>query len=312
MVIALDDSDRLTGVTVARCPEGIARTQSNASLLGIDTGRTGGRARIPKPCGREENRPSSAATRRESNHGDRFIIEMLTLVRRVAARIRKKLPPHMELDDLVAAGHLGLLDALRRFDIKRDVKFATYARHRIRGAILDGLRSLDTASRDLRKKNRKAEKVYRQLEMELGRPPSDAELAAGLGVSLEAWYRAVPELQTAGMDWLRPPGSVGMKQQWPAHADSLAADNDGHQFDSCFRREQREILDRALARIPERERQIVRLYYQQELTMKEIGKRLRIDESRVSQLHSAALARLRLRVRDILSRPQPLAPQYAR
>lgn len=240
-----------------------------------------------------------------------LVLSLLPLVKRVAYQMRERLPLHVELNDLVSSGVIGLVDAIRKFDGRRHVTLDRYARHRIRGAILDGLRSLDTASRDMRKKNRKAEKVYRQLEMKLGRPPSDAELAAGLGMSLDAWYRAVRDLQTLGMDWLRPLGSVGMRERWPAHEDSLVADNDGHQFDSCYRREQREILDRALARIPERERQIVRLYYQQELTMKEIGKRLRIDESRVSQLHSAALARLRLRVKDILSRPQPSAPQYA-
>jgi RNA polymerase sigma factor for flagellar operon FliA len=235
---------------------------------------------------------------------------MLPLVKRVAYQMREGLPLHVELDDLMSSGVIGLVDAIRKFDGRRGVALDLYARHRIRGAILDGLRSLDTASRDMRKRNKKAEKVYRQLEMKFGRPPSDSELAAGVGMSLDAWYRAVRELQTVGMHWLRPLGSVGMKQQWPAHEDALAADNDGHQFDSCYRREQREILDQALAQIPEREGQIVRLYYQQELTMTEIGKKLRINESRVSQLHSAALARLRLRVRDILSRPEPSAPQY--
>ena len=264
------------------------------------------------PPFRPRPRPGSPVTADQlaARHNP-LVLSLLPLVKRVAWQMRERLPLHVELDDLVSSGVIGLVDAIRKFDGRRHVALDRYARHRIRGAILDGLRSLDTASRDMRKKNRKAEKVNRQLEMKLGRPPSETELAGGLGMSLDAWYRAVRELQTVGMDWLRPLGSVGMKPQWPAHEDALAADNDGHQFDSCYRREQREILDRALARIPERERQIVRLHYQQELTMKEIGKKLRIDESRVSQLHSAALARLRLSVKDILSRPQPSAPQYA-
>jgi RNA polymerase sigma factor for flagellar operon FliA len=264
------------------------------------------------PPFRPHARPrSSATTEQLTARRNQLVLTLLPLVKRVAYQMRERLPLHVELDDLVSSGVLGLVDAVRKFDGRRHVTLDRYARHRIRGAILDGLRSLDTASRDMRKKNRKAEKVYRQLELKLGRPPGDAELAMGLGMSLDAWYRAVRELQTVGMDWLRPLGSVGMKEQWPAREESLAADNDGHQFDTCYRREQREILDRALTRIPERERQVVQLYYQQQLTMKEIGKKLRIDESRVSQLHSAALARLRWRVKDILSRPQPSAPQYA-
>jgi RNA polymerase sigma factor for flagellar operon FliA len=237
---------------------------------------------------------------------------MLPLVKRVAYQMRERLPLHVELDDLMSSGVIGLVDAIRKFDARRHVPLSRYARLRIRGAILDGLRSLDTASRDMREKNKKAEKVYRHLELKFGRPPSDSELAAGVGMSLDAWYRTVRDLQTVGMDWLRPLGPVGMKIQRLAQEDELAADNDSHQFDSCYRREQREILYQALAQIPEREKQIVRLYYQEELTMKQIGKKLRIDESRVSQLHCAALARLRLRVRDILSRPEPSAPQYVR
>ena len=266
----------------------------------------------PIPSFGPHARPRSpAATEQLAARDNQLVLTLLPLVKRVAYQMRERLPLHVELDDLVSSGAIGLVDAIRKFDGRRHVTLDQYARHRIRGAILDGLRTLDTASRDMRKKNRKAEKVYRQLEMELGRPPSDAELAAGLGMSLEAWYRAARELQTVGMDWLRPLGTVGMKGRGPAHQDSLVADNNGHQFDSCYRREQREILGRALARIPERERQIVRLYYRQELTMKEIGKRLRIDESRVSQLHSAALARLRLRVRDFLRGAQNTVPRYA-
>ena len=232
-----------------------------------------------------------------------LVLSLLPLVKRVACQMRERLPLHIELDDLVSSGVIGLVDAVQKFDGRRHVRLDQYARHRIRGAILDGLRSLDPVSRDMRKKNRKAETTYHQLEMRLGRPPSDGELAAGLGLSLEAWYRTARELQALGMDWLRPLGAAGMKGPRPTHEDTLAADNDRHQFHSCYRREQREILGRALARIPERERKIVLLYYQQELTMKEIGRRLKIDESRVSQLHSVAVTRLRRQVKNLLHEP---------
>jgi RNA polymerase sigma factor for flagellar operon FliA len=238
------------------------------------------------------------------------VLSLLPLVKRVAYQMRERLPLHVELDDLVSSGVIGLVDAVRKFDSRRHVRLEQYARHRIRGAILDGLRSLDTASRDMRKKNRRAEAVYQQLEMGLGRPPSEMELAAGLGMSLDTWYRTARELQVLGMDWLRPLGVTGRKGALRTQEEVLAADNDHHQFHSCYRREQREILDRALARIPERERRIVRLYYQQELTMKEIGNYLKIDESRVSQLHSVALARLRRQVKNLLRGSRHDAPRY--
>jgi len=251
--------------------------------------------------------PAGAA---RSRRGDEdLVIKLLPLVRRMAWQIRERLPLHVEIDDLVSTGVLGLIDALRKFDSRRDVKLERYAQHRIRGAILDGLRGLDSASRDMRKKSRKAETAYRKLESELGHPPSDGEMAGELGVSLKVWYRTVLELQGIGMDWLRPMGSVGTKPWGPVNEEALPGDNPVDQFEACFQRERREILSRALARIPERERQVVKLYYEEELTMKEIGKRMGIDESRVSQLHSAALARLRQRVGGILRHPRPTPPR---
>lgn len=262
---------------------------------------------------RPHTRPRSPATTEQLavRHNHQLVLSLLPLVKRVAYQMRARLPLHVEVEDLISTGVIGLVGAIRKFDGRRHVAVDRYARHRIRGAILDGLRSLDSASRDMRKKNRKAEKIYQQLEAQLGRPPDDAELADRLGISLKAWYRTERELQAVGMDWLRPLASVGTKPLWVSHEDLLVADNQGHQFDACYRREQREILGRALARLPERERRIVQLYYHQELTMKEIGKKLGIDESRVSQLHSHALTRLQLKVKHILSQPRPLAPRYA-
>lgn len=240
---------------------------------------------------------------------DELVVKLLPLVRRMAWQMRERLPLHVELDDLVSTGVLGLIDAVRKFDARKDVKLERYAQHRVRGAILDGLRGLDTASRDMRRKTKKAETVYRTLELKLGRPPSDGEMAEGLGVGLKAWYRSVLELQAVGLDWLRPMGSVGTREARPQGEESLPAENPVDQFEACFRRERRDILDRALGGISDRERQVVLLYYRQELTMREIGEKLGIDESRVSQLHSAALARLRQRVSGILHHPHPAAPR---
>jgi RNA polymerase sigma factor for flagellar operon FliA len=246
----------------------------------------------------------------EDNH-KQLVVQLLPLVKRMALQIRERLPLHVEIADLMSTGALGLVDAVHKFDARQHVKLESYARHRIRGAILDGLRDLDSASRDMRKKNKKAATAYHCLEVELGRPPTNSEMAEALGVSLEKWYRTVRELQAVGLEWFRPMGSVGMKDVRQPSEETLVADNRDDQFELCYHRERREIFHRALVRLPERQRQIVLLYYGRELTMKEIGRKLGIDESRVSQLHSAALIRLRSRVRDILRNPQPPPPRAA-
>ncbi|MBI4165568.1 MAG: FliA/WhiG family RNA polymerase sigma factor [Acidobacteria bacterium] len=242
---------------------------------------------------------------------DRTVVALLPLVKRVAMQMRERLPAHVELDDLISTGVLGLVDAVHKFDADKEVKLEQYAQHRIRGAILDGLREQDTASRDMRRKNKHAEQVYGELEAKLGRTPNDLEMAKALGMSLARWYRTVLELRAVGVDWLRPLASVGTQESAFTLADSIPAENEGHQFDACYQRERKEILAQALGRIPERERQVVELYYREELTMREIGERLGIDESRVSQLHSTAIERLRRRVTYFLSHPVLPMPRFA-
>lgn len=234
---------------------------------------------------------------------DEQAAELLALVKRMALRMRDHLPAHVEVNDLVGAGVLGLLDALRKFDASKRVKLESYARYRIRGAILDGLRSLDGASRDLRKQTKRLEKVHYEMTAKLGRPVTGPEMAAALGLSLPKWYRTVQELQLAGADWLLPFGVANPK---PAREDALLISRDEDSFERCYHLEQKEILLRARARLPERERVILQLYYDQGMTMKQIADRLGIDESRVSQLHSAAMVRLRTRVKAML-RPLPPA-----
>jgi RNA polymerase sigma factor for flagellar operon FliA len=235
---------------------------------------------------------------------ERRVVELLPLVRRVALKIRRNLPAHVELDDLIGAGTLGLLDAAQKFDVRRKVQIESYARHRIRGAILDGLRSLDTVSRDLRKKSKKLEETARVLQLKLHRPVDDEEMAQALGLSLNAWHRSRQQLQAAGLACLHPSPELPLKL---ACEDNLAAPDQKNQYDLCYQRERRDIANRALACLPERERKIVIQYHLQEMTMKEIGSKLGIDESRVSQLHSAAIERLRLSVKAILERTRALS-----
>jgi RNA polymerase sigma factor for flagellar operon FliA len=273
------------------------------------SGKTGLRRRI------ERTRLSSHSARSRVAHvaspagplpdRDQLVVKLLPLVKKVAYRMRAHLPAHVEMDDLVGTGLLGLLDAVRRFDAAKHVQIETYARHRIRGAIIDGLRNLDTASRDMRKKNNKAQQIYHALSVKLGRPVADDELATAMGVSLQKWYEIVEQLQPTGIEWLRPmePEEAGLPD-----LENLAGTGRPDPFELCARNEQSELLNRALLCLSERDRQVIALYYQDELTMREIGDRMGVDESRISQVHSAALARLRNRVKALL-RPCPQVPK---
>ncbi len=243
-----------------------------------------------------------------------MLLAMAPLVKRVAFEMRQHLPPHVDMDDLVGAGTLGLVDALRKFDPSRKVKLESYARHRIRGGILDSLRTLDPATRDMRRRARKVERTYRELEARLGRPVQGEEIARELGISLKVWHRWAREVHALGFDGWQHCGTASTTAKPPQGEEGRTAVHQltNDPFDLCYRREQRDLVNRALARLPERERLIVTLYYQQDLTMKEIAARLAVDESRVSQLHAEALERLKTRVRASLSSPRHVALAEAR
>jgi RNA polymerase sigma factor for flagellar operon FliA len=208
----------------------------------------------------------------------------------------------VELDDLFSDGVLGLVDAVTKFDASKRVRLETYAQHRIRGSILDGLRGADPASRDLRRKNQRMQKLYHELEVKLGRPVTDEEMAAAQRMNLAQWHRELNEFQIAGLDCSTRALSAGPSAiQRPVEAAFLAGD-DPNPFDLCYRNERLGILDRALSRLQERQRQIVELYHQQGLTMRQVAVLMRLDESRISQLHAAALVQLKANV-DSLLRP---------
>ncbi len=235
-------------------------------------------------------------------HANDLIASLMPLVRRVAGQLRGRLPAHVELDDLVSAGSLGLIDAVRKFEPRKGVTVERYARFRIRGAILDSLRDEDPASRDMRRRIKKIERVCQDLEFELGRPARDAEIARAMGLSLGKWNEMVAELQGLGFEGTGAKSFQAVRQR--VDEENLADLSATDPFALCYRREQRDIFRRALSCLSERERSIMRLYYQQSLTMKQIGTCLGIDESRVSQLHSAALIRLRARVSHLVETPR--------
>jgi len=237
------------------------------------------------------------------------VVKLLPLVKRVALQMRGRLPAHVELDDLISDGTVGLIDAVRKFDPARGVTIESYARYRIRGAILDSLRDQDHASRDMRRRMKKIESTCQHLERRLGRPAEDAEMAAAMGLSLEQWYGRISELKRVGFEGTgsRIPQEFSKR----INEEDLPAGQDDNPFEMCYRREQRDLLANVLGCLAERERLIITLYYKEARTMKQIGARLGLDESRVSQLHSAAMVRLRSRVANLL-RPAPCGTGHCR
>jgi RNA polymerase sigma factor for flagellar operon FliA len=233
------------------------------------------------------------ATVVNSEERQRLLIENLPEVRYIARRIHDRLPSHVLFDDLVHAGILGLIDAVDKFDHHKNVQLKSYAGFRIRGAILDSLRQLDWSPRRLRRQARQIEQVNRQLASELGRSPSQPEIAARLGVELIEFQRLLGELRSLDLGSLQVRSDEGLvEESVPVAATRLEEDP----FHLTLRTEMRAILAQAIEALEGRERQVVGLYYLEELTMKEVGVILNIGESRVCQIHSAALIRLRSRM----------------
>jgi len=260
------------------------------------------------PLGKRQPGVQSGGTiGKQEPEGHELLLAMAPLVKQVASEMRQHLPAHVEMDDLVSAGTLGLVDALRKFDPSRKVKIESYARHRIRGGILDALRSLDPATRDMRRRSRRVEETYHELEATLGRPVKDEEIAQALGISLKAWHRWAREIHALPFGGWRRRETAALVRTRPAGDEGGMAVPQEDPFDLCYRREQRDLMNRELARLPERERLILTLYYRQDLTMRQIAARLNVDESRVSQLHAEALQRLKGRVQASLRPPKPVA-----
>ena len=221
---------------------------------------------------------------------ERLLTENLPEVRYIARRIYDRLPPQVQFDDLVHAGILGLIDAVDKFNPAKNVQLRSYARFRIRGAILDSLRQLDWSPRNLRRQARRIEGAHRELAAHLGHAPSESELAAHLEMKLEEFQQLLGDLR--GLDL----GSLHTQYDDASGDEEIsgvAARPEEDPFHLAVRSEMRAQLAQAIETLEEKERQVLALYYLEELTMKEVGLILDIGESRVSQIHTAALIRLR-------------------
>ena len=219
---------------------------------------------------------------------DQVVLEHLPLVRAIAVRVHENLPVHVELDDLIHAGIMGLFDASSKYNPEKKVAFSSYAKHRIKGAILDSLRQLDWASRDLRRRHKQVEQVTRDLAGELHRNPTEDEVAAKMGVEVDRWRQMMLDLRNVGL--------ISASSRGTDHDDLPAPDfpskPDLQPDCMCAQEQLREALGLAMKALPERYQKVVLMYYRNELTMKEIGAHLGINESRVSQIHKSALEKM--------------------
>ncbi len=227
---------------------------------------------------------------------DRLILTYAPLVKFVAGRLGSGLPSHVDEGDLVSYGLLGLIGAIDRFDPERDIKFETYAVTRIKGSIIDELRSMDWVPRSVRARARDIERAIARLEAKLTRAPNDEEIAAQLGISEEELQDGLLEISRssiAALDELWAGSSGGDPVPLIATIEDPNAPEPQAEMSQT---ELKEALGEAIARLPEREKLVVTLYYYEELTLREIGEVLGVTESRVSQLHTKAVLRLKARL----------------
>ena len=217
-------------------------------------------------------------------------MEHLTSVRFIARKVHQTLPRHVELDDLISAGMVGLMEACNRFDARRHIQFKSYAQFRIRGAILDWLRTLDWGPRELRRKARAIAETTRVLTQRFGRAPGEHEIAAAMEMELEELQQLIGELRSLELGSLNAEHS---KDEDDEELEYVPASPEEDPLFLCLAAEARQRLIDAIEDLPEKERLVLTLYYYEELTMREIGLTLGVVESRISQIHSGAVRRLR-------------------
>lgn len=241
--------------------------------------------------------PSKKHTKDHINRDQKneLIREYAPLIKFVAQKIAVRLPPNIDIDDLISAGSIGLMDAIDKWDPTRDNKFKTYAEFRIRGAILDELRAQDWIPRSVRDKSKALERTIVALEVEMGRAPTDEEISARLNMPIEEFHDLINQV--------RPVSLLSIDDQ-PTFSDSdkksianlLEGAKSNNPFNQLNVKVVKDVVAKAIEELPERQRLVLSLYYFEDLNLKEIGQVLRVTESRVSQLHAQAVIRLKAKL----------------
>jgi RNA polymerase sigma factor FliA len=248
-----------------------------------------------------ESVPGYGSEKLESNWQEQMVLQYAPLIKYIASRLALRLPSHISLEDLISSGIIGLIDAVQKFDPTKNINFKTYAEFRIKGAMLDELRSLDWIPRSIRKKSHVIEDAYAELQRSLGRPAEAEEVAAFLSLDLEEFYQLLDETKTVSVVALEEGrrGSAGKASFMELELlETIQDENLRDSFLAVHFSELQETIVQAIEALPDKEKLLISLYYYEELTMKEIGEIMGYTESRISQLHTQAMYRLRHKLRE--------------
>jgi RNA polymerase sigma factor for flagellar operon FliA len=242
---------------------------------------------------------SQYKTKRDPAIRDKFIRQYAPLVKYVAGKVAASMPNTVEFEDLVGFGVFGLLDAIEKFDPDKNVKFKTYAVTRIRGAIFDELRSIDWVPRSVRQKTKEIEEAIVNLEAKFGRPVTDLEVASSLGVSEDDFLKTMLKISSTSVLSLSDVWYSGDESDKISIGESIESPASMNPDSTVEREEVKRVIVQAINDLPEKEKKVLVLYYYEDLTLKEIGQVLEVTESRVSQLHTKAILRLRAKLTNL-------------
>ncbi len=237
---------------------------------------------------------------------DQIIVEYAPLIKYIAQKIASRLPANIELDDLISCGVIGLMDAIEKFDPTRDNKFKTYAEFRIRGAILDELRAQDWVPRSIREKAKMVEKAYAKLEANLGRPATDEEMCKELNCTQEEFHGLLNKAKSISLLNIDD-SAVFNRGDKRLIAGLMENSRSANPFTAVSYKDARDKIINGIKGLPEKQRLVLSLYYYEDLNLKEIGQVLDVTESRVSQLHTQAIMKLRVKLANFFDSPEDLA-----
>jgi len=250
------------------------------------------------------NQPAKAYKEVQESTRESMIVEYLPLVKHIVDKMSVYLPPSVDKEDLIEAGIIGLIDAVDKYDPAKNCKFSTYARFRIKGAIMDELRSLDILPKSMRQKSKQIEETYSRLEMKLGRDPTEKEMADELGISEEKYNRLLYELRSAfilGFDDFK---SLKINDEESDGLDAILRDESPSAEQNILFKELSEVLAEEIQKLPERQKMVITLYYYEDLTITEIAKVLGIAKSTASEAHTKALLALKSKIRKRLMKEE--------
>ncbi|MBC61669.1 MAG: FliA/WhiG family RNA polymerase sigma factor [Zetaproteobacteria bacterium] len=230
---------------------------------------------------------------------DQLILDFSPLIKFVAQKIVSRLPANIEIDDLISAGVIGLMDAIEKYDPTRDNKFKTYAEFRIRGSMLDELRAQDWVPRSIRDKAKVIDRAFSKLEQEFGRSVTGVEISTSLGISIDQYYMMLHKIRASSMLSVEDL-STSKKHEYRTILECLESSKSRNPFLHVRSKDIRNALIYTIDQLPDKQKLVMSLYYYEDLNLKEIGRILDVTESRVSQLHTQALSKMKIKLKDLL------------